>query len=409
MIKRLRWKFIIIAMISLFCVLAVIIATINIVSYNRMVDRADETLIYISKNQGKFPDVPFKPLNPHMNGGKDIQGGIPYEYRFFSVTYSKDGSVKSVITDHVIAIDEASAIRLADRVIEEGDIRGFLGNYRYLVDEGSDTTRVTFIDCSEALSVNRNFITISVSISAVGLFAVFALLYFLSKLITDPVSETIEKQKRFITDAGNELKTPISVIDADAELVEMENGRSEWIDDIRSQTKRLAALTNDLVFLSRMEEDSYKLPFIELPISEIVRERANSFASVFKKNDKKLDICIEEMLTLKGDEKSITQLLSILLDNAVKYSREGDTVYLILDKQGKAICLTVYNRTDNMTKEDCERLFDRFWRGDKSRTTGGGYGLGLSVAKAIVQSHKGKISAKYTDNGYLEITAVFPN
>jgi len=408
MIKRLRIKFILIAMLSLFFVLVILVASINILSYQGVVERADETLDVILKHQGRFPGILQKPFFPGMNDFDEPLDNIPTETRFFSVVFSKNGDPVSVIMDNISITDRKSAVRMAQHVLGGEDERGFFGNYRFLVDKKEAHTTVILLDCTNVLATNRNFMIISISISAIGMLAVFFLLFFLSKLVTDPVSESIEKQKSFITDAGHELKTPITIIDADAELIEMENGESEWSHDIRQQTKRLKALTNDLIFLSRMEEESFVLPKIELPISDVVRERAASFTSIFKTNGKNLDIRIEEMLSVRGDEKSISQLVSILLDNAVKYSEEGDTVIISLKKQNKSVLLTVSNKAEESVKENADKLFDRFFRGDKSRSSSGGYGLGLSVARAIALSHKGKISAHYTEEGRLEINVSLP-
>ena len=408
MIKRLRIKFILIAMLSLFFVLTILVAAINIFSYKGIVERADETLEIILKHQGRIPQIQPKPTFPNIKDWEEFRENIPSETRFFSVIFSKNGDPVSVIMDNISISDKESAIRLAQLVLESGEEKGFFGNYRYLVAEKESFITVILLDCTNVLTTNRNFIITSISISAIGLLAVFFSLFFLSKLITDPVSESIEKQKSFITDAGHELKTPITIIDADTELIEMENGESEWSNDIRQQTKRLKALTNDLIFLSRMEEESFVLPKIELPISDVVKERASSFASIFKTNGKNLDIRIEEMLSVRGDEKSISQLVSVLLDNAAKYSEDGDTVSISLKKQNKNVLLIVSNKAAVSVKENVGKLFDRFFRGDSSRSSGGGYGLGLSVARAIVLSHKGKIWAHYTENGRLEINVLLP-
>lgn len=405
MIRRLRWKFVLIAMLSLFMVLAIIMVTINALSYKGVIDKADETLDIIAEG-GAFPQIPLIPGLPHQ---RSAAREIPLDSRFFITAFSESGDPVFVIKENISFISDESAVYMAERALDDGEERGFLGNYRYLIRvDGGGFTRVIFLDCTSALATNRNFILISVTISGVGLLAVFLLLFFLSKLVTDPVSESVEKQKRFITDAGHELKTPLTVIDADAELIAMENGESEWVADIKQQTKRLAALTNDLIYLSRMEEESYELPFVELPLADIVSEIAQSFTSIFKTNGKNFDTRIEKMLTVKGDEKSLCQLVSILLDNAVKYSCEGDFVELELKKQGRYACLSVTNRAEDMTKEKAERLFDRFYRGDKSREQRSGYGLGLSIARAITEAHKGKITASVKENERLEITAFLP-
>ena len=405
MIRRLRWKFILIAMLSLFMVLAIIMVTINALSYKGVIDKADETLDIIAERQGKLPVLPQLP-GFHQNREWDKE--IPVESRFFLVVFSKNAEPVSVIIGNITVLDGEDAVYMAERALQEGKERDFLGNYRYLVRDEGDFTQVVCLDCSSALSTNRNFVIISITISAAGLLAVFLLLYFLSKLVTEPVSQSVEKQKRFITDAGHELKTPLTVIDADAELIAMENGESEWVTDIKLQTKRLASLTNDLIYLSRMEEEGYKLPFVEFPLSDLVSEISQSFTSIFKTNGKNFNTRIENLMAIKGDEKSISQLVSILLDNAVKYSSVNDTVELELKKQGRYACLSVTNRAEDITREKAERLFDRFYRGDKSREQKSGYGLGLSIARAIVENHKGKITATVKDTGRLEITALLP-
>ena len=405
MIRRLRWKFILIAMLSLFMVLAIIMITINALSYKAVVDKADETIDIIMEKQGQLPVLPQFPGFPqHRVWDREI----PIESRFFLVMFSKSMEPVAVTIGNITVMDAENAVNMAERAVFTGKERDFLGDYRFLVKADDNFTSVVFLDCSSALSTNRNFVFISSTISVVGLLAVFLLLLFLSKLVTDPVSESVEKQKRFITDAGHELKTPLTVIDADAELITMESGESEWVADIKLQTKRLAALTNDLVYLSRMEEESYKLPFVEFPLTDIVSELSQSFGSIFKTNGKNFVTRIENLVTIKGDERSITQLVSILLDNSVKYSCDGDTVELELKKQGRYASLSVTNRAEGITKDKAERLFDRFYRGDKSREEKTGYGLGLSIARAIVQSHKGKITASVKDGERLEITALLP-
>jgi len=405
MIRRLRWKFILIAMLSLLTVLAVIMITINVLSYKGVVSRADETLDIIAERQGRFPVLPQMPGFPQY---KEWEREIPVESRFFFVSFTKNMEPVSVITGNITVIDAEDAINMAERALKNSKERDFFGNYRYLIKKDRNFINVIFLDCSSALSTNRNFALISVLISAIGSLAVFMLLFFLSKLVTEPVSESVEKQKRFITDAGHELKTPLTVIDADAELIAMENGDSEWLTDIKQQTKRLAALTNDLIYLSRMEEEGYKLPFVEFPISDLAHEITQSFVSLFRANGKTVDIRIESMLTVKGDEKSITQLMSIMLDNASKYSPDGDTVEIELKRQGKYVSFAVVNGAEGITQDRAERLFDRFYRGDVSREERSGYGLGLSIAKAIVTSHKGKITANVRDGERLEISAFLP-
>ena len=167
-------------------------------------------------------------------------------------------------------------------------------------------------------------------------------------------AESYEKQKRFITDAGHELKTPLTVIDADAEILSMDLGENEWLIDIQTQTRRLAELTNDLILLSRMEEDRAPVAMIEFPISDLAEEMVRSFQALARTQEKTFTSRIEPMLSYKGDEKSLRQLLSILLDNALKYSEPGGTISLELGRQGKNLHLSVYNTCPVMERENEE-------------------------------------------------------
>ena len=209
----------------------------------------------------------------------------------------------------------------------------------------------------------------------------------------------------------HEIKTPIAIIQADTEVLALETGEeNEWIVDIQTQIKRLSTLTNDLIYLSRMEEEQGRQQFLPLPFSELVAEAAQAFQAVAKRQNKTLSVDVQPMLTLVGEEKSLVQLVSILLDNALKYSPEGGQIALRLSRQGKHLRLSVENTAEVLSKELLENMFDRFYRGDASRNSGqGGYGIGLSIAKAVVQAHRGKLSAAAKGTDRLVITALFPS
>lgn len=243
-----------------------------------------------------------------------------------------------------------------------------------------------------------------------GLLAVLILLLILSKRIVRPVAESYEKQKQFITDAGHELKTPMTIISADADLAEMECGENQWITDIRRQAQRLTGLTNDLIYLSRMEEEQPKLQLIDFPLSDVAEEMAQSFQALAKSQEKEFSVHIQPMLSCTGDEKAIRQLLSILLGNALKYSPAGGQMALRLEKQGRMLLLTMSNTSAQPIDQDkLPHLFDRFYRTDQSRNSQtGGYGLGLSIARSIVLAHKGKIRAESPDGRTLTFIVHLP-
>ena len=188
----------------------------------------------------------------------------------------------------------------------------------------------------------------------------------------------------------------------------MDVGENEWLSDIKNQTKRLAQLTNNLIFLSRMEEQP-QVEKIEFPISDLAEETLEAFQALAKTRNKTISSQIEPMLSMVGDENAIRQLIVILLDNAVKYSDDGGKIELSLQKKKNTIQLGVFNTAESISRADIPHLFDRFYRADRSRNSQtGGYGLGLSIASAIVNAHKGKITSNTQDEKSLLITVTFP-
>ena len=189
----------------------------------------------------------------------------------------------------------------------------------------------------------------------------------------------------------------------------MDFGENEWLKDIQGQTKRLADLTNALVVLSRMEEGKDKNMKVEFPLSDTVEEVVHAFQAPAKLQEKSLVSTVASMIPMKGDEKSIRGLITILLDNAVKYTDEKGHISVVLEKKKNRIYLSVFNTTGYISQEQISHLFDRFYRTDASRNSQtGGYGLGLSIAAATVESHKGKIIAETEDEKSLRITVIFP-
>ena len=419
MIRRLRRKLILTCMVSLALVLAVILGGVNLMSYHKVVSDADAILALLNENGGAFPSsrpaeaappegAPPDRDNPFDPGG--ISPETPYESRFFSVLLDGSGQPLKVDTGQIVAVDEAAAVEYAQNVQASGRSSGFAGNYRYLVCEEAQGTLVLFLDCGRSLSTFVSTLLTSVLLALLGLLAVLVLLLILSRRIVRPVAESYEKQKQFITDAGYELKTPMTIIGADADLAEMECGENQWITDIRRQAQRLTQLTNDLIYLSRMEEESPRLQPIEFLLSDVAEEMAQSFQAPARSQGKELLLHIQPMLSFTGDEKAIRQLLSILLDNALKYSADGAPLTLGLEKQGRAILLTVSNTVDKpIDRDKLPHLFDRFYRMDPSRSSEtGGYGLGLSIARSIVLAHRGKIRAESPDGMTLTFVVHLP-
>lgn len=398
MIRQLRRKMVATAMVSLFVVLAVILCAIHWVNYRAIVTSSDGVLDVLGANRGMFPRPGPEGFSPEM----------PYEARYFSVLLGPQGQTIVVDTGKIAAVDQQEAVEYATQVWQGQSTRGFLGEYRYRkVWEGVDC-RIIFLDCGRNLATFRGFLLTSLWVSAGGLAAVFVLLVVASRRIVKPVAESYEKQRQFITDAGHELKTPLTIMGADLDLLEMEVGEREWLTDLRHQVGRLTRLTQDLIYLSRMEEGKPLSPPLEMVFSDVVEEEAQSFRGPALAKGQSLRLDITPMLTLQGDEGAVRQLVSILVDNAVKYAPDGGEIRVQVARQGRSVRLVVSNPVETpIAPQQLPHLFDRFYRGDGARS-GGGFGIGLSVAAAIVASHRGKIEAAAPSPQRLEMVVLLP-
>lgn len=483
-------------MASLVVLMTVIVAGMNIINYNTVINEADDKLAALSVNGGMLPFMQNDSFGgmqddsdwagPQSGGNAsddafddddwdawiddddydDIDAatreglygrGKPFssrdeaeETRFFSVLLTAEESVVRANTDRIYAVDDSAAAGYAKKALEAGGESGWVDEYRYAVTDEGTMTRITFLDCSTSLAQFRQFLRASIIMSLAGLLIIFGFICYFAGRIVKPVAESYDKQKRFITDAGHEIKTPLAIIKANIDVMRMdledieaagktiaagddardpqpdsagaaaaENAGniseytaslSESLGDIDSQVDRLTSLTNDLVYLSRMEEAGNALTMTEIPVSDIVAETADSFEALAAERKKTLSIDVTPMLTMQGSSKEIEKLVSILTENALKYSPEGDEVKVSLRKEGKTVVLEVRNKAvDPLSDEDLAHVFDRFYRSDKSRNSAsGGHGIGLSMASAIVTAHGGKIRARSGDGSEFIVTATMP-
>lgn len=406
MIQKIKLRFIALAMAALLLLLAAIVTGMNIINYNTIVNESDVILEVLAQNAGVFPEhfSPKKRTFPYP-----ITLETPYESRYFSILVSIDGEILNADMRQIKAVSIEDAAYYADLALQSRFDQDFIDNYRFHRAKEGNIIRLTFLDCGRKLDSYHSFLISSILMAVAGYISFFFVILFFSEKLLKPVTESYEKQKQFITDAGHEIKTPLAIIQADVDVLEMEHGSNEWLDGVRSQITRLTSLTSDLIYLSRMEEADTSMPMIEFPFSDVVSETAMAFQGVAQTQNKTFVCNVLPMISYEGNEKSIRQLVNILMDNALKYSPEGGTISLTVQKQSRQIKLSVYNTTEEpIDKGSIKHLFDRFYRADSSRSQSkGGYGIGLSVAKAIMQAHNGKISAITKDGTSLEITAVF--
>ena len=410
MINKLKRKFLILGTVFMFILMSVLVLIMNLVNYREVVSESDSVIKMLSQ-----PNLPFfgsqtRPedeLNSFIPPGMSPE--VPYESRFFIVNASENGEIISFELSRIISIDEEAAREYIMTALNSSRSRGFIGDFRFSKTTDGSGTRIVFLDCGRKLDQFRSFLWISVIVGLCGCLVVFLAFAFTAGRIVAPIAEGYEKQKRFISDAGHEIKTPLTIINANVDLLELD-GEKEELSEIREQTKRLTGLTNDLVMLSKMEEAEHTLQKIEFPLSDLVNETAASFRAPAAARGIGLETNVAPGVTANGAPDSIRRLVSVLLENAVKYSPDGGSIRLGLASHRKQAVLTVENDSEERIDEgDLAHIFDRFYRADASRNSAtGGHGIGLSIAKAIVEAHGGSISASTKTGRDFRITANLP-
>ena len=393
MIREIKKRYVLGVAVSALFLLVLIILTININNSKSVRDRSDKGIDLIAQYYGFLPT--------------DEEVDAP-EAKYFFVSI-RNGEAVDVKIQNLADITQDEAIEMATQLNSRWQKSGFTDYFKYRAISDGDTTHYIFLDVSYEITAFQSFFSSSVKMSLISMTIIVSLLILFSNMLLKPIIESYEKQRRFITDAGHELKTPLAIIEANTDVLEMIHGEDEWTDSIKNQTKRLAALTANLVYLSKMEENPDVKKKETFSFTDVTREVCDSWHTVADAKGKSFTFSVDQGILLKGSRGDISKLLSILFDNAVKYTNEGGSIHTTLTRTQNGTELSVKNTVDSIEEGNLNVLFDRFFRLDSSRNSStGGFGVGLSLAKSIVMKHKGKISAKSEDGKSLTITATFP-
>lgn len=398
MIRRLRKRFIRIATLAVTAVLLVLCLSVNIANYISVDSGLTNVLNVISDNRGTMPPMPHgQPPEGRPDG--QLTKETPFSTRYFVLRYDGDGDLIKADLDKIAAVTEDDVGEYLSLALEHGEGYGYARGYKYrVVYNGEDRWMAIFLDDYQEMRSVREIALVSLAAMADCVALVHVIVVLCSRRAIDPVVQASERQKQFITDASHELKTPITVIATSLKVLEMETGKQKWIDKAQTQTEKLTELVNSLVTLSRMDEEKTPLHFAPFAVSDAVRETAESFRDFAESNGHALRLEIAPELAFSGDEYAIRQLVSILLDNVVKYAAEGTGIAFSLEKTKKGVLLSSVNvsRTP-LAPEELDKLFDRFYRADPARSGTGGFGIGLSIARSIAEGHKGGIRASLED------------
>ena len=444
MVKKLQHRFIAITTLAITAVMMVLLLVLNIYNYGATYSEAYRILRFIANNEGEIgepgeqvhlehvlddEDNKEKPSNNYMpninsaiqsliEGGSilDLTGENSYMIRYYSVIFDTDKNVSSVNIKHIASVDEDKAIEqateLLSRTIHHGHFSDGTHIYTYINRRTINKGRIVVVmdstrDIADATSIIRRSFLLGVL--CLIIFAV--IVTFLSKKAIAPMMRNMENQKAFITNAGHELKTPLAVIKADTEVLEMSSGANEWTKSISNQVDRLTVLVGNLITLAKMGELD-KEDIHDIDFSECVQNAADNYKTIIKNQGKALETEIADGIKVKGTKDGLTEIANILLDNAQKYCDEKGLIRVELAHTRKNLGARLVISNDYAEGKDVDhtKFFERFYRGDASHNTSdtkkSGYGIGLSMAEGFVEEFNGKIATDYHD-GRISFTVIF--
>ena len=410
MIKTLQKKFIFTAMTAVSVLLLILLGAINIANIVIVRTETEKTLTMISEADGRFdhiqPPTDYTPPFELKVKPKDERDKF-LSSNFFIVRLNTSGQVVFTDVSRTSLVDEASAEKLALKVFSEEINSGKTGKYRYQISGSrvNGETVIVFLDTSEEIFSYVRILFLSGGMGIVCWILMLLMVIFLSKKAILPIAQNMEKQKQFVTNAGHEIKTPLAIILANTDAMELYNGENKWSRNIREQTLRLNGLMKNLLFLAKMDEGAAELIKENISFSELIYENVQAFTEPLRLRGITLQTKIQSNVIICANKEQMSHLLSILLDNASKYTNDNGTVVVSLQKNDRHIQLLIKNSCEKLPDTTPSRLFDRFYRNDKARTQkNGGYGIGLSVAQSIVEANKGSISAEYEADNFISFT-----
>lgn len=353
-----------------------------------MIPVLDGFTINVGKNLPPIPPDDNQNANNHEPVPRSIDS-----IDFFVIM--ADDSGKYLSSQGNDDLTEDTAQHYIDTILSHKKSIGMTDNFSYCTEKKSNGTLMVLTDRTAEINMMNKLKRTTFFIGIVSIIFLSAAAYFLSGLIVKPIKDTFEKQKQFISDASHELKTPLTVISTNADVLYGEIGDNKWLNYIQDQTARMNVLVNDLLALSRLENKTSNFITTEFDLSQAVTNAALPFECQAFESNKNFVLNVDDGITVTGSEQHIKQMTGIFIDNALKYSKDGGTVRVSLSQDdGKAV-LSVYNTGSGVKDSEKGRLFERFYRSDESRNrTTGGYGLGLAIAKSIIDKHKFKITVE---------------
>lgn len=400
MIRALKRKFVLISMLLVFVVLTLvllggILATrVQFAGIYHLALQRELATDLRSPNRHAFP----------VQRPEDNPGGRTPRLSF---TVAKDADGAWAITTPWVQVEEDTLQLLNERALQEASPSGFWQDLGIAYQRGQD--RIAFVNLQAEYSQQQSMLLVYIAVYAGALLMFFLISLGLSKWALRPVEQSWAQQHQFVSDASHELKTPLTVILANLDIQEQESGQSNWLTAARSEGLHMKKLIESMLFLTRSDEAKQAPSLARMSLSSLVQEAALAFDAVAYENNITLVQEVKEGLQIKGDQALLRQLVSILLDNAIKYTPDGGEVRLSLHQSRDKAVLRVLNAPSYIPPEQLSHIFDRFYRTDESRTRGeGSYGLGLAIASEIARQHGVSLKANSVQGVGTTFSVAFP-
>lgn len=406
MIKKTQQKFIAITLGAISLVLALILGILNLSIYMAVIFTTQENINLIRESRGIFfsnQDRFVPPENDPPFNAADNR----LSYIYIRINNKNTSAPPFITTNMTDTYSGDEIYYLAEHLLQIGETKGIYQDMMYEITQDELFTEIVVADISGEISFLTSLFKMSVSIIIGSLIFVFIFSYYLSKWAIKPVKTALENQRRFISDASHELKTPLAVISANADVLESEIGSNKWLSNIKNQADDMSSLVFDLLDLAKIDETSDEIVVSEFDLSNVVLSKSLEFECTAFENGKTFEQNITDGITFRGNEESIRHLVTILIDNAIKHSDEKGIIRVTLTSSGNKKIFQVYNTGNGIRNSEKDKIFERFYRSDESRSKStGGYGLGLSIAKAIVDAHGGTISVDGEEGSWIGFTVV---
>ncbi len=409
MIKTLQKRFIFSAMLAVSILLIVLLGAINVGNI-LLSERQSRQTVDMLLNEERRVQPPPREERPRDFLDLPMDANTKMSAVYFTVQVGADHTIFDINTERIADISDEDAANLCRQAMEQNKSEGKIQSFLFRAAENQRDGSRTYLFLDTTMQ-QRSILRVAFFSLTAGLLcfaAMLLLVILISKKAIRPIAENIERQKQFVTDAGHEIKTPLAIILANAEAMELYQGENKWLKNIREQTVRLNGLMQNLLALAKADENQNLMHMEDISFSSEISETLEAFSEPMQQKALKLSVQIEPNLSVRADREQIRRLFSVLLDNAVKYSPPEGELLIFCQCDGKKINFTVQNQCENLPDCPPEKLFDRFYRSDAARTREtGGYGIGLSIAKTIVESHGGTIHAAYVPPNQIAFTATF--